>query len=277
MIRPHRLRTLHSRAVTNVDTGRNLHRTFEHGIASHSGIRIDRRGTANASAAADDGPLANDAERVETRPVGYQRVGANQAQVADDDAGADSGARQQRRVLGNPRRRMDGDARLGKRRGTIQPPQPEAAQQAPAVRRASRNRRQPKNPNPSRNLVERAKRRTREPRVAAPRETDGDDAAEEHGPPPPRQGPTRPAPLLDRLRTAAGSNRRFERRRVKRSAERRTAARVPHARGSRSQGPFRNTARLGVEENTHASRRQPGDGSRRAPVTIRVVLAGPSS
>ena len=46
---------------------------------------------------------------------------SDETQVRNDGARADSGALQQRRILRNPRRRMDGDARLGKRRSTFVP------------------------------------------------------------------------------------------------------------------------------------------------------------
>ena len=84
MIRPHRLRTLHPRPVTEVDARRNLDRTLKHGIASHGGIRIDRPAAADQSVTADDGARADHPERVDTRPVGNQRVGANQAQTGSN-------------------------------------------------------------------------------------------------------------------------------------------------------------------------------------------------
>ena len=163
---------------------------------------------------------------------------------------------------GRAGRAADRDAEAGTpARGTANA----ASRRPPTRRRRTRPRAAEREP------AGRRQNRTR----AADREPDRDDAARAHRPPQPRQSPTRPAPLLHRLRTAAEGNRRSNRRRANRSPGRRRATRGPRTRKREPGAPFQNVARLGVEENTDATGSQRTDKQRRAAELFRVVLAGP--
>ena len=148
MIRPHRLRPLDMSAGTDVHTGRDLHGALEDGPRADGRVGIDQRPAAEPGTGTDDGPIADHAPGVETRAVGDQRVGTDETHLGDDGAAADTSARQQLRGGGNARRRIDGDSGLGVRGSANVGDDRRVPEPAPQERRASRIRRQPKNPNP---------------------------------------------------------------------------------------------------------------------------------